>query len=1350
MRRPLRLLHDPAGNGGVVDVSVDVSTTATVGDLADALARSVGAAAGGTVASRWPHDQRDRPPPRDAPVMTHGPRAGSTVVLTSSTGERSPAAAPVRLVGPREREMHLAYGPNRMGTARIDVTEHVTVRAEGGGDVRLGGRPLIGASRISSDDLITIDSMPWTLSIDAALGPPPGAGWTSGHRARPAEPVPPADGRPRLPTPPAAMRMPRFPALSASVPLVMGLALWWATGSLLGAAFMGMSVVFVVASGIEARREARADDRERVAEFRADMADAIALLDHQAGAQRARNAAFGLSPSELRSLSQGGPGPGERVWERSAACARPSLHVRLGTGRRVLGDVPDLPDTGRRGLRAELAAAVAEHSTIDDVVGIDLRSSLGLIIESPDERGAAVARSILLQLCTLIDPDQLEVCVHASSERRRAWGFAEWLPHLSTTGRPTRVVVVDGTEPDGLDDHPDQIVVWVTSPSGPRPGDITAVLRITDTGAILWLADDDGVAGPVLVEPIDDDEATPLARRLCPLVPAPTTMIGSDDDHRGSADRLAGSVALADVAAAPQMVVDPNAVLSHWRSAAQGCLAAPVALDRHGAVVNLDLVSDGPHALVAGTTGAGKSELLRTFIVATALHHSPERVNFLLVDYKGGAAFGPLGALPHTVGTITDLSGAMADRVLRSLGAELRRREEVLAEAQLDRWSGASLFVVVDELATLVADTPTFVDGLVDLAQRGRSLGVHLVLATQRPAGVITDSIRANVSMRICLRVADEDDSRDIVDVSAAAHLPRDIPGRALVRLGVERVTAIQVAHCGAVRPDRPPVTVTVRGSVSPPSGATTPQVVRTASSGPNELDLAVATVTDAARIGSFQPAHRPWLDPLPEVLHAPGTRPLSRTDGPTSAPAPQRASVQPSSLPATLAIGLMDRPDMQRQDPLEVDLDRDGGVLVVGASGAGATATATALAAAASEHPIDTWHVHVIDAGGGSSCLRNVPAVGDVIAVNDTERVRRLLRDSLGEIDRRSELRRCDPDAASWGRPETPRRMIVVDGMAAFEHHHGRVDRGIAVDHLARIAREGRANGVHLVLTAQRRAEVPMELIGLIGTRLVLRCTSPDEAALWGLDETASTTASMPPGRCRVDGTEAQISWYGDTSTHSGTEPGRRAPAVPRCPTSVGVGEIASAGNGGWALPLGLSADELNPVAIDLSHHHAIVAGPPRSGVSTTLELLASFVENAELVRDDDAATLGSAVDRAIDRAGRGSAALVVVDEVSFALDGPDGDEFAAELDRAVTAARCLDLRLVLGGEVDSLLRCYHDVVGRIRRGRTGVMLGGDPEMHAALWHASVMPSSDLPPSAGRGWLLQPGAASRVQVAHL
>src|SRR5690606_31738287 len=203
----------------------------------------------------------------------------------------------------------------------------------------------------------------------------------------------------------------------------------------------------------------------------------------------------------------------------------------------------------------------------------------------------------------------------------------------------------------------------------------------------------------------------------------------------------------------------------------------------------------------AGTTGSGKSELLRTLVVSLALHHPPDRLTFLLVDYKGGAAFRGISELPHVVGLVTDLGPAEARRALVSLRAEVRRRERVVASAGVTDMvdvpgpdASPALLVAVDEFATLAAELPDLRDGLLDVAQRGRSLGVHLLLATQRAGGVVTDAIRANLSLRLALRVADEEDSRDVIDGVDAAHLPAEHPGRAVLRLGPGRRSTLQVA----------------------------------------------------------------------------------------------------------------------------------------------------------------------------------------------------------------------------------------------------------------------------------------------------------------------------------------------------------------------------------------------------------------------------------------------------------------------------------------------------------------------------------------------------------------------------
>ena len=226
----------------------------------------------------------------------------------------------------------------------------------------------------------------------------------------------------------------------------------------------------------------------------------------------------------------------------------------------------------------------------------------------------------------------------------------------------------------------------------------------------------------------------------------------------------------------------------------------------------IDLTRDGPHALVGGTTGSGKSELLQALVAGLAANHRPDDLGFVLVDYKGGAAFRECARLPHTLGLVTDLDEHLTARALASLTAELRRRERLLADAgakDLDayraqraagRFDGprlARLVIVVDEFKLLADELPDFVSGLVRIAATGRSLGVHLVLATQRPSGIITGDMRANVSLRICLRVRDRADSDDVIDDASAASLSEAAPGRAYLRAGDGQLVALQTAHVG-------------------------------------------------------------------------------------------------------------------------------------------------------------------------------------------------------------------------------------------------------------------------------------------------------------------------------------------------------------------------------------------------------------------------------------------------------------------------------------------------------------------------------------------------------------------------
>ncbi|MGH2688098.1 MAG: FtsK/SpoIIIE domain-containing protein, partial [Actinomycetota bacterium] len=239
-------------------------------------------------------------------------------------------------------------------------------------------------------------------------------------------------------------------------------------------------------------------------------------------------------------------------------------------------------------------------------------------------------------------------------------------------------------------------------------------------------------------------------------------------------------------------------------------LTAPIGIADSGDVLTVGLRRDGPHGLVAGTTASGKSELLQTLLAGLAATHAPDRLGLVLVDYKGGAAFSDMARLPHTLGVVTDLDDRLAHRALVSLNSELRRRERVLRSADVpniaeyERTADAArrplpnLLIVVDEMATLVQEVPGFVDALVDVAQRGRSLGVHLLLSTQSPGGVVSPKIQANLNLWICLRVTLASESQAVIGSDLAAAIPVNQPGRGYLKVG-GRLTGFR-----AVRVTRP------------------------------------------------------------------------------------------------------------------------------------------------------------------------------------------------------------------------------------------------------------------------------------------------------------------------------------------------------------------------------------------------------------------------------------------------------------------------------------------------------------------------------------------------------------------
>lgn len=401
-----------------------------------------------------------------------------------------------------------------------------------------------------------------------------------------------------------------------------------------------------------------------------------------------------------------------------------------------------------------------------------------------------------------------------------------------------------------------------------------------------------------------------------------------------------------------------------------------------GGLCELDLIAQGPHALIAGTTGAGKSEFLQSWLVAMAARLAPKHLNLVLIDYKGGATFGQLTELPHTVASVSDLTTAASERVLQSLRAEMLRREKLLATHRCKdlnelRATAASaapplLVIAIDEFAVFIADLPNASQTIIDLAQRGRSLGMHLILAAQRPLGSISEKIQANLQIRVCFRVANKSDSREMLGDSTAFEIPAKYPGRGLLKLGNSEPIAFQAALVAEKTQQTKPATGRIRMPAAGLLDAVTvhawPAVEKSAAErkrGQVKTSRLIAKI--ALENSDFVNTQPPVLLPqLPAVIALSEVRRYRKQEAKTGVAggaegadgAGELAGGAEGAGPASLAdgdgmaVGVFDNPRAQQQLPYELSLPPGTALLVSGARKTGKTSALITLIAALQQRP--------------------------------------------------------------------------------------------------------------------------------------------------------------------------------------------------------------------------------------------------------------------------------------------------------------------------------------------------------------------------------------------------------------
>jgi S-DNA-T family DNA segregation ATPase FtsK/SpoIIIE len=973
--------------------------------------------------------------------------------------------------------------------------------------------------------------------------------------------------------------------------------------------------------------------------------------------------------------------------------------------------VEDLEPLCASALRRFLKA----YTTVADTpMAVYLRGFARVSFAGPDEPGElrgdaeasrALARALLAQLAAFHAPGDLRVAVCAASDRLAAWDWVKWLPHAAHPNEndaagPARLICDDWADLEALLDSlagPDGAALGergrfeARAESGPTAeepfvvvvvdgGHVPANARLAGHGYRHLVAlDVDGGLGwrgdkatlrlrvtPELVETVSRDRrgnamghpvgrpdqlslvrAASLARLLAPYRIAVAAEQGSAWDGLIDLHKLLGAGDPGSFDPAP--LWGGRSTWDHLR--------VPIGVTDRGEPVELDLKESalggmGPHGILIGATGSGKSELIRTLVLALAMSHSSARLNMVLVDFKGGATFLGLERLPHVSAFITNLADELplVDRMQDALQGELIRRQELLRAAghssihdyEKARASGAelpplaTLVIIVDEFGELLATKGEFMDLFVMIGRLGRSLGVHLLLASQRLEEGRIHQLETHLSYRLGLRVFSAMESRSILGVTDAYDKPLS-PGQGFLRTSTTSLEKFKAAYVSAPYRSGAPrkrgnggpviehrVVPFTAGYLAP---TTRPAVEDAQPAEAEEADEAVETIltVTVARLRSAgPPAHRVWLPPLTTSATLDELLPPLEAD-------PERGlGVRADGL--KVPMGLVDKPFEQRRDLLVADLDGGKGhVAIVGGPQMGkSTLLRTLIAGLALTKTPHEAQFYCLDFGGGSlGPLAGLPHVGSVASRLDKERVTRTVRAVGALLDQRElAFARQGVDSMATYRRARARGefaddpygdvFLVIDGFGTIRQEYEALERVIQ-----EIATRGLTYGVHLLITSSRWSDIRPWLRDMVQTRFELRLGDAVDSEI---DMRAARTVPEQPGRGmtpgkhhylgalpRIDATP-DAAGLAEGVAHlvaavAAAWPGPRAPQVKLLPIELPVDQLPPA-DGDLRVALGLEDARLGPLWHDFAETpHLMIFGDTESGKTNLLRLVARAI---------------------------------------------------------------------------------------------------------------------------------------------
>ncbi|MEV6771318.1 type VII secretion protein EccCa [Nocardia sp. NPDC051030] len=1020
-----------------------------------------------------------------------------------------------------------------------------------------------------------------------------------------------------------------------------------------------------------------------------------------------------------------------RMWER-----RPNDpdfgHVRVGIGTHRLAAKLARPETGpledlEPVSTVALRRFVRTHSVVHHLpTAVSLRAFPAINVEGSPEDARMLVRSMLMGLTAFHGPDHVAVAIVCSDPDSEAWAWAKWLPHLQhtserdgmgaarmmygslgeletsladdllergrfmrnpqpTAGRVHLVVVIDdgyvnGTERLISESGLDAVTVIDLSAAenslAARRG-----LQLVANGGDVFAKSAAGTEKFATADQVTLAESEAFSRNLARFRIATAAQIVSLGDNTSTTDP--GLMALLKIPDAAQ--IDAAKV---WRPRfGRERLRVPIGITPDGTPVEVDIKESaengmGPHGLCIGATGSGKSEFLRTLILSMVATHSPDQLNLVLVDFKGGATFLGMDPLPHVAAVITNLEEELelVDRMRDALAGEMNRRQELLRTAgnfanvtdyEKARAAGVpldplpALFVVIDEFSELLSQKPDFADLFVMIGRLGRSLHVHLLLASQRLEENKMRGLDAHLSYRIGLRTFSANESRAVLGITDAYHLP-GVPGSGYLKSDASDPLRFNATYVSgsyvAPRATRQADGTTV--AEAPPREFTASTVERLAlpeSENPfDPLDLlpppppaadegipdTLLQVVVKRLTGHGRPAHEVWLPPLAESP----TVDMLLPDPDWRSPVNRHGQLW-------MPIGIVDKPYEQRRDVLTINLGgAQGNVAVVGGPQAGKSTTLrTIIMAAAATHTPEQVQFYVVDLGGGSMAgLNGLPHVGSVAPKMDVDRVRRTISELITVLRQReerfaqlgiesmTEFRRRKHAALASGATDDPILadkfgdvFLVIDGWFEF-----RDEFDVLEPMVNSIAAQGLSYGIHLIIGAKRWPEIKPAMKDMIGTRIELRLGDPSDSEMGR--RVAMNVPQNRPGRGltveqlhmliaqpRLDSeTDPQTLAEGVNAAKTQLQAlygGRRAPEVRMLPASMPREEVLAVARAHGIVQtrtkivVGIGESELQPVVMDFgADPHLMAFADVESGKTTLLRNIISGI--AESSNADEA----------------------------------------------------------------------------------------------------------------------------------